>query len=79
MRALTFVFALMVGLVLAFIAPAMAGGQKSAPEPVIAPAAITPTVAEGSADATDLLVADLLADLDVDMAPAIDATSNAAA
>ncbi len=70
MRALTFFFALMVGLVLAFIAPAMAGGQKSAPQPEIAP-----MVAETTGESTDLLVADLLADLDVDLAPAIDAAA----
>jgi hypothetical protein len=67
MRALSFFFALMVGLVFAFLAPAMAGGQKIAPEPVTAP-----MVSDTTTGSADLVVADLLADLDVDLAPALD-------
>ena len=79
MRALSFFFALMVGLVLAFFAPAMAGGRAQAPEVMMAP-----EVAEISSESSDLLAtdgqgadqlaADLLAELTIDLAPALDAS-----
>ncbi len=80
MRALSFFFALMVGLVLAFFAPAMAGGRAQAPEAMMAP-----DVAGISSESSDLLAtdgqsadqlaADLLAELTIDLAPALDAAS----
>ena len=70
----------MVGLALAFFAPAMAGGHAQAPEAVIAP-----EVAGISSESSDLLAtdgqgadqlaADLLAELTIDLAPSLDATS----
>lgn len=79
MRALSFLFALMVGLALAFIAPAMAGGRDLAPEAMMAPEAAE--ISTESADhlasdvaTTDLLTADLLAELSIDMAPSLDAS-----
>ncbi|MCP9835253.1 MULTISPECIES: hypothetical protein [unclassified Cyanobium] len=82
MRALSFLFALMVGLVLAFIAPAMAGGRGQAPEAMVAPE-LAQISAESSdplamdGQTTDLLAADLLAELSIDLAPAIDASLDA--
>ncbi len=67
MRALTFFFALMVGLAMAFLAPAMAGGTERAPEVVNAP--VTP---ELSPEATDQLAADLLSELEFNLAPSLD-------
>ncbi len=87
MRALTFLFALMVGLAMAFLAPAMAGGRDQAPaamvppemaalEPEFADAAATETAATDLLDmdrlATDLLSSDLLAELSIDPAPGLD-------
>ncbi|MBW4529120.1 MAG: hypothetical protein KME02_00390 [Aphanothece saxicola GSE-SYN-MK-01-06B] len=69
MRALSFFFALMVGLALAFFAPAMAGGRGQAPEAVMAPEA-----ALISSESSDQLAADLLAELTIDLAPAPDAS-----
>lgn len=77
MRALSFLFALMVGLALAFFAPAMAGGRGQAPEAMLAPEAVQ--ISEASNDQlamdgqiTDFLVTDLLAELSIDLAPALD-------
>jgi hypothetical protein len=70
MRALSFFFALMVGLALAFFAPAMAGGRAQAPEAMMAPEA-----AEISTESSDQLAADLLAELSIDLAPSLDAAS----
>jgi len=70
MRALSFFFALMVGLALACIAPAMAGGRGQAPEAVMAP-----EVAVISTESTDLLASDLFAELNVDRAPGLDASA----
>jgi hypothetical protein len=70
MRALTFLFALMVGLAMAFLAPAMAGGHDQAPAAMVAP-----EMADAPASdllATDLLSSDLLAELSIDPAPALD-------
>ncbi|MCT0206669.1 hypothetical protein [Synechococcus sp. CS-1332] len=79
MRALSFLFALMVGLALACIAPAMAGGRGLAPEAMMAPEVAE--ISTESADllasdvaTTDLLTADLLAELSIDMAPSLDAS-----
>ena len=69
MRALSFLFALMVGLALAFFAPAMAGGHGQAPEAIVAP-----EVEQISTESSDLLASDLLADLTIDLAPALDAS-----
>lgn len=69
MRALSFLFALMVGLALAFFAPAMAGGHAQAPEAIVAPEA-----EQISTESSDLLASDLLADLTIDLAPALDAS-----
>jgi hypothetical protein len=70
MRALSFFFALMVGLALAFFAPAMAGGRAQAPEAMMAPEA-----AEISTESSDQLAADLLAELSIDLAPSLDAAA----
>jgi hypothetical protein len=70
MRALSFLFALMVGLAMSFLAPAMAGGHDQAPAAMVAP-----EMADASASdllATDLLSSDLLAELSIDPAPALD-------
>jgi hypothetical protein len=79
MRALSFFFALMVGLALAFFAPAMAGGRAQAPEAMVAPEAAG--ISSESADllasdglSADQLTADLLAELTIDGAPALDAS-----
>ena len=69
MRALSFLFALMVGLALAFFAPAMAGGHGQAPEAIVAPEA-----EQISTESSDLLASDLLAELTIDLAPALDAS-----
>ncbi|MEA5441521.1 hypothetical protein [Cyanobium gracile] len=69
MRALSFFFALMVGLALAFFTPAMAGGRGQAPEVMMAPEA-----APISSESSDQLAADLLAELSIDLAPALDAS-----
>jgi hypothetical protein len=71
MRALSFLFALMVGLAMAFLAPAMAGGHGQAPAAMVAPemATIAPEFADTAAtetvatdtEATDLLDMDRLA------------------
>ncbi len=75
MRALTFLFALMVGLAMAFLAPAMAGGHDQAPAAVVAPemadAAATDLLATDLL-ASDLLSSDLLAELSIDPAPGLD-------
>ncbi|WP_216918621.1 hypothetical protein [Synechococcus sp. CCAP 1479/9] len=75
MRALTFVFALMVGLAMAFLAPAMAGGHDQAPAAVVAPemadVAATDLLATDLL-ASDLLSSDLLAELSIDPAPGLD-------
>lgn len=75
MRALTFLFALMVGLAMAFIAPAMAGGHDQAPAAMVAPemadAAATDLLATDLL-ASDLLSSDLLAELSIDPAPGLD-------
>jgi hypothetical protein len=70
MRALSFLFALMVGLALACIAPAMAGGRGQAPEAMMAPEA-----AVISSESSDLLASDLFAELNVAMAPGLDASA----
>lgn len=80
MRALTFLFALMVGLAMAFLAPAMAGGHDQAPAAIVAPemadAPATDSMATDSLAtdllATDLLSSDLLAELSIDSAPGLD-------
>lgn len=80
MRALTFLFALMVGLAMAFLAPAMAGGHGQAPAAMVAPemadAAATDLLDTDrlATDllATDLLSSDLLAELSIDPAPGLD-------
>ena len=84
MRALSFFFALMLGLVLASVAPALAGGRGQTPEAMLAPAAAEigtessdPLATDGQATdllATDLLAADLLAELSIDLAPSLDAS-----
>ncbi|MBD2720277.1 hypothetical protein [Synechococcus sp. FACHB-909] len=75
MRALTFLFALMVGLAMAFLAPAMAGGHDQAPAAMVAPemadAAATDLLASDLL-AADLLSSDLLAELSIDPAPGLD-------
>ncbi len=75
MRALTFLFALMVGLAMAFLAPAMAGGHDQAPAAMVAPemadAAATDLLATDLL-ASDLLSSDLLAELSIDPAPGLD-------
>ncbi len=68
MRALTFFFALMVGLAMAFLAPAMAGGTERAPEGVT-----REMTTELSPEATDQLAADLLSELESSLAPSIEA------
>jgi hypothetical protein len=73
MRALSFFFALMVGLVLAFLAPAMAGGEAMAPEPMMAPETSLEDAA--SADSLDALAADLLASPDLETPAGIDAVA----
>ncbi len=70
MRALSFLFALMVGLVMAFLAPAMAGGHDQAPSALVAPEMAD--VAATDSEATDLLASDLLAELSMDPAPGLD-------
>ncbi len=73
MRALTFLFALMVGLAMAFLAPAMAGGHDQAPAAIVAP-----EMADAAATdllATDLLSSDLLAELSIDPAPGLDVSA----
>jgi hypothetical protein len=65
MRALTFLFALMVGLAMAFLAPALAGGHDQAPAAIVAPEM-------ADATATDLLATDLLAELSIDPAAGLD-------
>lgn len=80
MRALTFLFALMVGLATAFLAPAMAGGHGQTPAAMVAPAMADPAAADApitdalAADSLtiDLLSSDLLADLSIDPAPGLD-------
>jgi hypothetical protein len=67
MRALTFFLALMVGLAMAFIAPAMAGGHDRAPE-----AMTVPVAAEISPEPVDQLAADLLSGLEFNLAPSLD-------
>lgn len=80
MRALSFFFALMVGLALAFFAPAMAGGRAQAPEAMMAPE-LTGISSESSdlltsdGQSADQLAADLLAELTIDLAPSLDATA----
>ena len=75
MRALSFFFALMVGLAMAFLAPAMAGGHVNAPEAMLAPttAASSPEAADSLA--ADALLSNLLAELNVDLAPSLDAAA----
>ncbi|MCP9796308.1 MULTISPECIES: hypothetical protein [Cyanophyceae] len=68
MRALTFLFALMVGLAMAFLAPAMAGGHNQAPAAMVAPE----MAAMADEPAADQLVSDLLTDLSIDPAPVLD-------
>lgn len=70
MRALTFFFALMVGLAMAFLAPAMAGGTERSPEVVAAP-----VTTELSPEASDELATDLLSDLEFNLAPGLDAAA----
>lgn len=70
MRALSFFFALMVGLVLAFLSPAMAGGRDNAPQAMIAPVAT-----EVSPESSDQLATDLLSELEFDLAPSLDAAA----
>ncbi len=82
MRALTFLFALMVGLAMAFLAPAIAGGHDQAPAAMVVPemTVIAPEFTEAAAIdtmatdllATDLLSSDLLAELSIDPAPGLD-------
>lgn len=79
MRALSFFFALMLGLALACIAPAMAGGRGQAPEAGLASeAAVISTESNDQlamdGQTTDLLAADLLAELSIDLAPSLDAS-----
>ncbi len=64
MRALSFFFALMVGLVLAFLAPAMAGGEPTAPEAMV--------VSQTSPEAFDALAIELLPSPELDAAPGVD-------
>lgn len=66
MRALSFLFALMVGLVMAFLAPALASSHGQAPMAMGAPemAGVAPELINAAASdslATDLLTSDLLA------------------
>jgi hypothetical protein len=68
MRALTFLFALMVGLAMAFLAPAMAGGHNQAPAAMVAPE----MAAMAEEPAADQLISDLLTDLSIDPAPVLD-------
>jgi hypothetical protein len=70
MRALSFFFALMVGLVLAFLSPALAGSAPANSEPMIAPLG-GPEILS-SPDAIDELAVDLLPSLEFEAAPAID-------
>ncbi|KEF41887.1 MAG: hypothetical protein ER33_09075 [Cyanobium sp. CACIAM 14] len=70
MRALSFFFALMAGLVLAFLAPAMAAGHGQAPE-----AMSVPVATEVGPDGSDQLAADLLADLEIELAPSLEASA----
>jgi hypothetical protein len=76
MRALSFFFALMVGLVLAFLAPAMAGGEPTAPEAMIAPQtsleAVGGSESAGSTESVDTLAIDLRPTQEFDAAPAVD-------
>ncbi|MEA5392497.1 hypothetical protein VB738_14635 [Cyanobium gracile UHCC 0139] len=76
MRALSFLFALMVGLAMAFLAPALAGGHGQATAAMAAPEmAVIAPVSTGEADTdsmatdllpTDVLASDLLAELGID-------------
>ncbi|WP_216900147.1 hypothetical protein [Synechococcus sp. CCY 9618] len=70
MRALTFFFALMVGLAMAFLAPAMAGGRDQAPAAMMAPLAT-----DLSPEPSDQLASDLLAEFEFDMAPGLDSAA----
>lgn len=75
MRALSFLFALMVGLAMAFLAPALAGGHGQAPAALVAPAFTDAAATDSMATdlvATDLLAGDLLAELSIDPAPGLD-------
>jgi hypothetical protein len=76
MRALAFLFSLMVGLAMAFLAPALAGSHDQAP------AAMVVTADSMAADqlasdlvADDLPAGDLLAELSIDPAPVLDAAA----
>jgi hypothetical protein len=73
MRALSFFFALMLGLVLAFLAPAMAGGEAMAPAAMIAPE--TSLQGATSSESLDALAADLLPSLELETAPVLDAVA----
>jgi hypothetical protein len=70
MRALSFFFALMVGLVLAFLSPALAGGAPATPEAMIAPQSGLETLT--SPDPIDELAVELLPSLEFEAAPGID-------
>jgi hypothetical protein len=80
MRALSFLFALMVGLAMAFLAPALAGGHDQAPAAIIATemAAAVPTDSMATDHlasdllATDLLSSDLFTELSIDQASDLD-------
>jgi hypothetical protein len=67
MRALSFLFALMVGLAMAFLAPALAGGHGQAPLAMVAP-----ELAGLAPEFTDAAASDLLAELSIDPAPGFD-------
>ncbi|MBD2549442.1 hypothetical protein H6G65_07560 [Microcystis elabens FACHB-917] len=69
MRALAFLFSLMVGLAMAFLAPALAGGHEQAPPAMIA---TTYGMAVDQMVADDLPSGDLLAELGIDPAPVLD-------
>jgi len=83
MRALSFFFALLAGLVLAFIAPAMAGGREPAATATLAPEfngfdAMAPDLQATDLQAadpqgSDQLLASLLGELNLEQAPATQA------
>lgn len=69
----------MVGLALAFFAPAMAGGRAQAPEAMMATelAGISSESSDllaSDGQSADQLAADLLAELTIDLAPSLDAS-----
>lgn len=73
MRALAFFFSLMVGLAMAFLAPALAGSHDQAPAAMVATTdSMAADQLAGEQVADDLSAGDLLAELSIDPAPVLD-------